>query len=197
MGTLRSAGEGSQVWGPSEATSHGNENISLVGSAATDVAGKHGRICLECSKVPISVRFPSCPHQASADTSLPLQMPHVGFVTWVLPQYPVLSPTAPVALGLEFVFSPRLHAAWQGHGVCCTVRESLGSGAPNVCGGRGKKRKEVTVDTECSPRLQAHPTSCPSTRVFLLLLHPHLLCGSLLTSIPIHLVIARALYFLL
>lgn len=73
----------------------------------------------------ISARFPSCPHQASADTSLPrgglLQMPHVGSVTWVLPQYPVLSPTALVALGLEFVFSLRLHAAWQGHCVCCTV----------------------------------------------------------------------------
>lgn len=49
------------------------------------------------------------------------QMPHVGSVTWVLPQYPVLSPTALVALGLEFVFSPRLHAAWQGHCVCYTV----------------------------------------------------------------------------
>lgn len=156
----------------------------------------------------ISVRFPSSPHQASADTSLPLggllQMPHVGSVTWVLPQYPVLSPTALVALGLEFVFSLRLHAAWQGHCVWCTVGGVCVTGLWSIkCLWReGEKRKEVTVDTECSPRLQAHPTSCPSTRVFLLLLHPHPLCGlnpvsPLLTSIPIHLVIARVLCFLL
>lgn len=71
----------------------------------------------------------------------PLQMPHVGSVTWVLPQYPVLSPTAPVALGLKFVFSPRLHAARQGHGVCCPVGDHWALEHLMSVEGRGKKER--------------------------------------------------------
>lgn len=76
------------------------------------------------------------------------QMLHVGSVTWVLPQYPVLSPTALVALGLELVFSPRLHAAWQGHCVCYTVGDHWALEHQMSVEGGGKEGG-----------LQAHPTS--------------------------------------